>query len=234
MLMQNSEPVVFVVDEDEALLEAVRQVADMMNLRCETFHSGLEFLERFDRDRPGCVVTELRVPGANGLQLLRQLAEEGTRIPIIFVSAYGTLAIAVRAMREGAFHFLEKPVHEQEIWDAIQTAVTIDQQRVAADRWEEEVREKIGQLSLKEEQVLRMIAQGKSNPMIAKELDISIRTVELRRGTLMEKLHIDRPEDLIRFAVLACNGHAGHNGHTVHNHHENLRSPVMPSTAKPR
>jgi len=137
-------------------------------------------------------------------------------------------------MREGAFHFLEKPVHEQEIWDAIQTAVTIDQQRVAADRWEEEVREKIGQLSLKEEQVLRMIAQGKSNPMIAKELDISIRTVELRRGTLMEKLHIDRPEDLIRFAVLACNGHAGHNGHTVHNHHENLRSPVMPSTAKPR
>jgi len=82
MLMQNSEPVVFVVDEDEALLEAVRQVADMMNLRCETFHSGLEFLERFDRDRPGCVVTELRVPGANGLQLRGSSQKRGRGFPL--------------------------------------------------------------------------------------------------------------------------------------------------------
>jgi FixJ family two-component response regulator len=180
------------------------------------------------------VVTELRVPGASGLQILWQLAEEGARIPIIFVSAYGTLAIAVRAMREGAFHFLEKPVHEQEIWDAIQAAVAIDQQRIAADRWEGEVREKIGQLSFKEEQVLRMIAQGKSNSMIAKDLDIGIRTVELRRATLMKKLHINRPEDLMRFALLACNGRDGHHAHSAHNYYENLRSLIMPSAAKPR
>jgi FixJ family two-component response regulator len=235
MLMQDGEPVVFVVDEDEALREAIRQVADMMNLRCEAFHSGLEFLGRFDRGRPGCVVTELRVPGASGLQILRRLAEEGARIPIIFVSAYGTLAIAVRAMREGAFHFLEKPVHEQEIWDAIQAAVTIDQQRIAADHWAGEVREKLRQLSFKEAQVLRMIAQGKSNLMITEDLDISIRTVELRRATLMKKLHINRPEDLMRFAVLACNGCDGGNGHSKQSYfQENLPALTPSPAARPR
>ena len=224
--MENSEPAVFVVDEDDALQKAVAEVAGMMNLRCESFHSGLEFLERFDRSRPGCVVTELRVPGTSGLQILRQLSEEGTRIPIIFVSAYGTLAIAVRAMREGAFHFLEKPVHEHEMWDAIQAAVTINRRRIAADRWREEVRDKLGRLSFKEEQVLRMIAQGKSNSMIAAELDISIRTVEIRRAALMKKLHINRPEDLARFALLACNGHDVRDGHFSHDHRETVRSPL--------
>lgn len=207
----HAEPTVFVVDENQATGEAVRRLAAMMNLRCEVFASGLDFLEflkTFDHAQWGCVVTELKVPGVNGLQLLEALATHGVMLPVIFVSGCGTLPIAVRAMRAGAFHFLEKPLHDQELWDVLEEAVTSDREHRDAARHAAALRERLATLTLKEEQVLRKIADGKANRAIAKELDVSIRTIELRRKALMQKLGVESPDDLLGLAISACKVHA--------------------------
>lgn len=205
-----AEPTVFVVDEDAATCNAIRALSAMMNLRCEVFESGQAFLEHFDRSQCGCLVTELKVRGVvGGLQLQQRLLADGVTLPVIFLSAHGTLPIAVRAMRSGAYHFIEKPIHEQELWDAIQGAVAMDQENRETARQETALRERLAELTLKEEQVLRMIADGKGNRVIARELDVSMRTVEIRRNVLMKKLGLKSSEELLRFALVACNGHSG-------------------------
>jgi len=202
------EPTVFVVDEDPPTRNALQSLAAMMNLRCVVFGSGEEFLERFDRFQCGCVVTELKVRGVNGLQLQQRLVAGGVTLPVIFLTSHATVPIAVRAMRSGAFHFLEKPIREQELWDVIQEAVAVDQEKREAARQAAAFRERVASLSFKEEQVLRLIAEGKPNRVIAKELDLSLRTIEVRRNTLMKKVGVKTPEDLLRFALMACNGRA--------------------------
>jgi two-component system, LuxR family, response regulator FixJ len=129
-------------------------------------------------------------------------------LPVIFLTSHATVPIAVRAMRSGAFHFLEKPIREQELWDVIQEAVAVDQEKREAAREAAAFRERMTSLSFKEEQVLRLIAEGKPNRAIAKELDLSLRTIEVRRNTLMKKVGVKSPEDLLRFALMACNGRA--------------------------
>lgn len=203
-----AEPTIFVVDDDAATCREIRALSVMMNLRCEVYDSGLAFLESFDRSQCGCVVTELRVRGVNGLQLQQRLLADGVPLPVIFLSAHGSLPIAVRAMRAGAFHFLEKPIHEQELWDAIQGAVMMDQENRQTARQDAAIRERLAELTLKEEQVLRMIADGKGNRVIARELDVSMRTIEIRRNVLMKKLGTKTSEELLRFALVACNGHS--------------------------
>jgi FixJ family two-component response regulator len=203
-----SEPTIFIVDEDAATCSAVHALGAMMNLRCEVFDSGQTFLERFDRSRCGCLVTELKLRGVSGLQLQQRLLADGVTLPVIFLSAHGTLPIAVRAMRAGAYHFLEKPIHEPELWDAIQGAILLDQENRDAARQDAALRERLGELTLKEEQVLRMIAEGKANRAIARELDVSMRTVEIRRNALMKKLGLKTSDELLRFALAACNGHS--------------------------
>jgi two-component system, LuxR family, response regulator FixJ len=232
----HAEPVVFVVDDDVAACRKICELVGMMNLSCEVFSSGQEFLNQFDRTRSGCLVTELKVPGVGGLQIQQRLGMLQAIIPVIFVTAYGTLPIAVRALRAGAFHFLEKPIHEQELWDAIQEAVAMDQERRNSARREEDIRARVAALTIKEEQVLKMIADGMPNRVIAKELDVSIRTIEGRRATLMKKLGLNVPEELLRFAMAACNGHSNGNGHSEHRPRNGAgsRAPGYFSAAIPR
>ena len=212
-----SQPVVFVVDDDAATRDAIRRLAGMSNLPCETYASGVEFLQRAREDVYGCAILELKLPGLSGLQIQRHLADARIPIPLIFLSAHATLSIAVHAMRAGAFHFFEKPMHEQAIWDAIQEGVRVDEERRKAVRGCEEIASRLAVLSVKEEQVLEMIAAGKANRVIAKELGISIRTVEVRRLALMKKLRTKTPEDLVFFAICAFgNSHANGNGSRWH------------------
>jgi FixJ family two-component response regulator len=200
------QPTVFVVGEDTATSDAIRGLAGLINLRCQTYSSGEDFLRAFDRTQCGCLVTELEIPGISGLQLQQRLAAEGVTLPVVFLTAHATLPIAVRAMRAGAFHFLEKPPHEQELWDVIQDAVTVDRERREAAQREEQVRKQLAVLTIKEERVLRMLGEGKPNRVIAKELDLSIRTIEVHRAALMKKLGVHTPEELVRFAVASCDG----------------------------
>ena len=144
----------------------------------------------------------------NGLRILQQLAEEGTTLPVIFVTAHATVPMAVRAMRAGAFHFLEKPCREQELWDAIQEAIAMDAELRGAAEQCSAIQERLSSLTIKEEEVLRMIGEGKPNRTIAAELSLSVRTIEMRRNSLIKKLGVQGPEELMRLAMSLGNGHS--------------------------
>lgn len=202
------EPVVHVVDGDLPTCDLIRQLTAMMHLRCEVFACGQAFLNALDRSECGCVLTELNGLGVNGFHIQQQLAAAGITMPVIFLAFQAKLPVAVRAMRAGAFHFLEKPIHEQEVWDAIQEAVALDQANRETACRESALKERLETLTLKEEHVLRMIADGKSSREIAKELELSIRTIEVRRNVLMKKLGVNTPDELLRFALTACDGYS--------------------------
>ena len=207
-MMTTMEPIVYLVDEDRAATDAIRTLATVMNLPVQAFTSGREFLESFDRCQRGCLVTELKVSDLNGLRILQQLAEEGTTLPVIFVTAHATVPMAVRAMRAGAFHFLEKPCREQELWDAIQEAIAMDAELRGAAEQCSAIQERLSSLTINEDEVLRMIGEGKPNRTIAAELSLSVRTIEMRRNSLIKKLGVQGPEELMRLAMSLGNGHS--------------------------
>lgn len=200
------EPTVFVVDADGPNSDAVCELVCTMNLRCERFSSGQDFLEMYDNSRPGCVVLDVKVPGINGLQIQQQLARWPDPPPVIFLSGRCEVSVAVRAMKAGAIHFLEKPFREYELWDAVQEAITQDRQHRTDRARRQALNRYVGVLTFKERQVLGLLAEGKSNRTIARELDISVRTVENRRAKLMKKLGIKSPTELLHLAILVNDG----------------------------
>jgi FixJ family two-component response regulator len=204
------EPTVYVVDADGPSNDAVNDLVHTMNLRCESFASGQEFLEAYDNLRPGCVVLEVKVPGINGLQIQQQLLRLPDSPPVIFLSGRCEVSVAVRAMKSGAIHFLEKPFREYELWDAIQEAIATDRQRREERQRRQMLNRYVGVLTFKERQVLGLLSEGKSNRTIARELDISVRTVENRRAKLMKKLGIKSPTELLHLAILVNDGGIRH------------------------
>jgi FixJ family two-component response regulator len=203
-----NEPTVFLVDADAPTRDAVRDLVYTMNLPCEAYTSGRDFLEAFDPSRPGCIVLEVRIPDINGLQIQERLAAERAVIPLVFLTTQTTVSIAVRAMRLGAVHFMEKPFREHELWDTVQEAISLDARRRRAAERREMIEGRLARLTPKEQQVLGMIAEGKSKQTIAAEVGISVRTVELRRSRLMKKLGLGSLVELVVFALGASNGHA--------------------------
>lgn len=206
-----SEPTVFVVDADGPTRDAVRDLVHTMNLQCEAYVSGEEFLEAYDPSRPGCLLLEVRIPGISGLQIQERLASEGAAIPVMFLTARATVSIAVRAMRAGALHFLEKPFRQHELWDAIQEAVLLDEQRRRLAEQHQEIEDRLAQLTPKERQLLRMIAAGESKKAMACSAGVSVRTIELRRTRLRKKLGLTSSIELLQFALLAGDRHS-HDG----------------------
>ena len=147
-------PIVYVVDSDEAIRQSVGNLAGIMNLRCKPFATGDEFLEGLDLACPGCLVTEIRVPGISGLQIQQALIQRGATLPVIFLSNHASVAIAVHAMRAGAVQFFEKPCREDDLWRAIDEAIEFDQQQRQRRVHQEEVERYLATLSEKEQFVL--------------------------------------------------------------------------------
>jgi len=205
-----SEPTVFVVDSDPAACKAVRDLVNTMNLPCEVYSSGQDFLDAYDSSRPGCLVMELRVPGVSGLEIQRRLKSEGILLPVIFLTAHADLSIAVEAMRSGAIHFLEKPFRTLELWGAIQEAIELDQQRRQAVASHAQLNRRLATLNSKERSVLEMLAEGKSSKEIAAVMETSVRTVEGHRARLMQKLGVSSLSELIAIAILAAGGEDNH------------------------
>ena len=201
------EATVFVVDPDGPTQQAIRDCAHTMNLQCEVYTSGQEFLDAFANGRPGCVLMEVRIPDMNGLEVQEALAARGTPVPIIFLAERATVSIAVRTMRTGALNFLEKPFRESELWDAIEEALRVDRDRRWALAEREELESQLSGLSPKELRLLRLLAQGKSKQTIASEVGVCVRTVELYQRQLMSKVGAGSLLELVRFAVVACDGH---------------------------
>jgi two-component system, LuxR family, response regulator FixJ len=200
-------PTVFLVDPDGLSRDAITKLAGLMNLDCEAFETGQEFVAAFDPTRPGCLVTEIKVPGMNGLQIQQRLRDLGSTLPVIFISSGPSVSIAVNAMRSGALHFLEKPVRENDLWNAIQEALQLDEWRRQVMLLKSEVDQLVAMLTEKEQTVLEMIADGLAKSAIASELGVSVRTVEHYRTQLMRKLQTNSLADLMQFASNRIHGH---------------------------
>jgi len=197
---------VFVVDPDPVARSAVREAATAMNLRCEEFSSGLPFVETLDRSRPGCAVLETRIPDIGGLQIQRRLHAQGVPLPVIFTSGAATVAMAVRATRDGALHFLEKPLREHELWDAIQEAVQFDGERREADRETQELRDRMVSLSPQENRLVLLLLEGKTTRQMAQELGVGERTVQLYRSEIMRKLRVKTLVGLLQALIITRDG----------------------------
>ena len=194
-------PTVFILDEDVLTRTAVCDLASRANLLSEGFGSGLEFSEAYERSRPGCLVSELRLPDMNGWHVQSRLAAAGAAIPLVFLTAHASIRSAVRAIKGGAMYFFEKPAEKEELQEAIEQAVLADADRRRLYRHEEELAKRLALLSAKEEQVLDLIVEGKITREIAAEVGVSVRTVELRRAAIVRKLEMKSPMELVRFAL---------------------------------
>jgi FixJ family two-component response regulator len=198
--MKDSDPIVFVVDDDESVRDAVRRLIASVGLRVETFGSTREFLDSKRPEAPSCLVLDVRLPGASGLELQRDLTAANVHIPIIFITGHADVPMTVRAMKAGAVEFLTKPFRGQELLDAIQEAIAKD--RVT---WNEraqmaDLRARYDSLTPREKEVLMLVASGLLNKQVGAELGTSELTIKTHRGRVMQKMGADSLADLVRMA----------------------------------
>jgi RNA polymerase sigma factor (sigma-70 family) len=189
---------VFIVDDDQSIRHAMEMLMRSVGLKHRIFHSGSEFLDNFSPDAAGCLVLDIRMPGMGGLELHERLTELGGTLPIIFVTGYGDVPMAVDAMQKGAFDFIEKPFRDQELLDRITAALQADSSRRREEQESRRVRQRIERLTHREREVMNLVVTGKPNKIIAHELDVSQRTVEIHRARVMEKMEAKSLAELVR------------------------------------
>jgi RNA polymerase sigma factor (sigma-70 family) len=203
--VKNEDPLVYIVDDDVAVREALRGMIRSMGLRCETFASAHEFLRHSRADSPACLVLDVMLPDLSGLELSAELAKIRAEIPTVFMTGHGTIPMSVRAMKAGAVEFLTKPFSGDDLLSAINQALERDRGRRAARSADDAVREKLGKLTARERDVLELVAAGRLNKEIAAELGITEQTVKQHRGRITRKLGVRSVADLVRLAE-----HASH------------------------
>ena len=190
--------VVFIVDDDASVRDALKRLIRSVGLRVELFGSAQEFLQR---GRPGvssCLVLDVRLPGIGGLDLQRQLADANVQTPIIFITAHGDIHMSVRAMKAGAVEFLTKPFRDQDLLDAIQIALERDRGRLQREAEIAVLRERFESLTLREREVVAMVVSGMPNKQIAGEIGITENTVKVHRSRAMEKMQAQSLADLVK------------------------------------
>jgi len=196
-----TEATVFIVDDDEAYRDSLVELVASVGLPCECFASALEFLAVFDPARAGCLVLDVRMARMSGLALQAQLKAAGAKLPIVFISGHGDLEMAVKAIKDGAVDFVQKPYREQQLLDAINEALQRDaQQRLTPPATEAAAASRLSPalLSAREREVMQLALQGLPSKLIAKQLCLSHRTVEHHRSRLLEKLGVASMAELMR------------------------------------
>ncbi|HCE9704352.1 TPA: response regulator transcription factor [Pseudomonas aeruginosa] len=194
------EPVVYVVDDDESMRLALDGLLRSIGLQVQTFDSTQAFLVCARRDVPGCLVLDVRLRGESGLAFQEQMEKSGVRMPIVFMTGHGDIAMTVKAMKAGAVDFLAKPFRDQDMLDAVASALARDGARLQAEQSGAALRQAFEALTPREREVLRFVVAGLMNKQIAAELNLSEVTVKVHRGQVMKKLAARSVTDLVRMA----------------------------------
>ena len=195
-----TQSVVFVVDDDASVREAMRSLFRSVGLQAEVFASASEFLRSKPADAPCCLVLDVRLPGLSGLDFQTELAKANIQIPIVFMTGHGDIPMTVKAMKAGAIEFLPKPFRDQDMLDAVRIGLERDRVRREGEKTTAEVRAKFESLSPREREVMAFVTAGLMNKQIAAEMQLAEITVKLHRGSLMRKMAAKSLADLVRMA----------------------------------
>jgi two-component system response regulator FixJ len=197
----NEPETVVVVDDDEAVRSALRLLLQTMGLTTRSFASAAEFLAGWDPRAPGCLVLDVRMPGMSGLELQNELNLRGATLPVIFITGHGDVPMAVEAMQQGAFDFLQKPFRDQDLLDRIRRALAHDREQRTVIARKDEIRARLESLSPREREVLALMTKGRPNKLMAVDLDLSQRTIEIHRARVMEKMEAGSLAQLVRMTL---------------------------------
>ena len=198
--MKNTESTVFLVDDDQAVRDALVLLLETAQFNAESFDSAEAFLDACDPDRPGCLLLDVRMPGMSGIKLQEELAARGIVIPIIFLTGHADVSMSAQAFRSGAIDFMEKPFDENILLERIQEAIRLDQSNREALDKQANAESRLASLTRREDEIMWLIVAGRANKQIAAELDLSHRTVESHRGRIMEKTGAHSLPDLVKLA----------------------------------
>jgi len=194
-------PVIYVVDDDQAMVESLLWIIESVGLKVKTYVRAQDFLDEYEPSQHGCLLLDVRMPGMSGPELQLKLNDRGAALPVIFISGHGDVPLAVRVMKAGAVDFLTKPFNDQVLLESINKALRVD--RLHREKLQENAKAeaKFALLSPREVQVLQGIVAGKQNKVISAELEISLKTVEAHRASVMKKMSVKSVPELVRLVL---------------------------------
>lgn len=199
--MKELVPTAIVIDDDEAVRGSLRLLLRSVKLPVAVYASAQEFLPKYSVDQPGCLIVDVRMPGMSGLELQEQLNLCGAMIPVIFITGHGDISMAVEAMRHGAFDFLPKPFRDQDLLDRVHKALEKDAKNRQEIAQTDRIRELFESLTPREREVLELVTSGNPNKVMAADLGVSQRTIEIHRARVMEKMHANSLAQLVRMVL---------------------------------
>jgi FixJ family two-component response regulator len=192
--------VVFVIDDDASMRAAIKRLLVAVGISVQTFASGQEFLRAELPDVAGCVVLDVRLPGLSGLDLQKAMVQEAIHVPIVFITGHGDIPMTVQAMKAGAVEFLTKPFRDQDLLDAVRSAIQRDRKGRTERAELAELQMNLGQLTPREREVMTLVVEGLLNKQIALRLGASEKTIKIHRGHVMQKMHADSLADLVKMS----------------------------------
>ncbi len=195
--------IVFIVDDDASVRDSLQWLIESVQLPVQCFATAQEFLDGYENQQTGCVVLDVRMPGVSGLDLQEELQQQNFVLPVIIITGHADVPMAVRAFKSGVFDFVEKPFNDQHLIDRIQQAIEKSRSQKVSIQRRQDARERLMKLSSRERQVLDCIVDGCSNKTMARELDISVKTIETHRANLMSKMEASSVSELVRIALIA-------------------------------
>ncbi len=204
MTENTSQPMVFVVDDDEAMRDSMQYLFESVNLPCKVFASAHDFLEFLDRRLTGCVLLDIRMPGMSGMELLENLNGQGIQVPVIVITGHGDVPLAVRAIKQGAFDFLQKPFAAQALLDRVYAALESIKKSELKNRELDSLRSSFDALTNREKEIMELVVAGSPSKAIGMKLGISSKTVDIHRSSIMKKLNVRNIAELVqrRLALL--------------------------------
>lgn len=199
--MKELTPTVMVIDDDEAVRSSLKLLLRSVKLPVTVYSSAQEFLPKYMVDQPGCLIVDVRMPGMSGLELQQQLNLRGAMVPVIFITGHGDISMAVEAMRHGAFDFIPKPFRDQDLLDRVQKALEKDAKNRREISQTGRIKKQFETLTPREREVLELVTSGKPNKVMAADLRVSQRTIEIHRARVMEKMGANSLAQLVRMVL---------------------------------